>query len=498
MEGNTRYVIGYDLNDIQVQISYFELDNESPGTLVSDGENERLGVPTVLCKRKRVNQWSFGTEAQRLIMRDGEAEVNKLLSLALSGKAITIEGEDFNGIDLLILFVRKTLKLLSVYVSVEQIESFVFTVPKLDMEMLSVLERLSAAVPIERSRIMFQGYSEAVYCYMIHQPEELWDPECVIFDHDGKTMTAYHMHMNHRTTPIVGVIDKTEFEGLSIPDMSTYYDEEEDTAFEDADAGGDDGKASGTDEENENRDRESVKERPLAGSDDTEHLGNENDSGTEADIQDLRNARVVVSSEKEIDAMDEKLYNLIHEFLITRTVRSAYLLGQGFDGEWCGKTIRFLCMGRRVFQGSNMYSKGACYYGMDKLFPSENNDRYIFLGEDKLKFNLGIYIDRNGQEEYIALADGGENWFDISAEVEFLLKSGSKVQLIVTPLDGKEIRVMDIVLDGLPERPPKTTRLKLWVIFSSGNTVKAVVKDMGFGEIFQSSGLAWDKELTIE
>ena len=135
---------------------------------------------------------------------------------------------------------------------------------------------------------------------------------------------------------------------------------------------------------------------------------------------------------------------------------------------------------------------------MDKLYPSEINKRYIFLGEDKLKFNLGIYIDRKGKEEYIALADGGENWYDISAEVEFLLKGGSKVQLIVTPLDGKEIRVMDIVLDGLPDRPTKTTRLKLWVMFSSGNTLKAIVKDMGFGEIFQSSGLAWDRELTIE
>ena len=470
MDGNTRYVIGYDLNDIQVQISYFELNKKRRGKLVSDGENERLGVPTVLCKRKSVKQWSFGTEAQRLIRRDGEAEVNKLLSLALSGRSITIDGEDFNGIDLLILFVRKTLKLLSVYVSVEQIDNFVFTVPELNRDVLSVLERVAAAVPVERRRILFQSYSEAVYCYMIHQPEELWDPECVIFNHDGKSMTAYHMQMNHRTTPVVGVIDKTVYDGLSIPDMSTYYDGEDDE-YGDDDVDG---------------------SRP---SDDEKGQGG---TGTQEELQDLKNARMMISSEKEIDAMDEELYGIVHDFLITRTIRSAYLLGPGFDGEWCKKTIGFLCMGRRVFQGNNMYSKGACYYGMDKLYPSEINKRYIFLGEDKLKFNLGIYIDRKGKEEYIALADGGENWYDISAEVEFLLKGGSKVQLIVTPLDGKEIRVMDIVLDGLPDRPTKTTRLKLWVMFSSGNTLKAIVKDMGFGEIFQSSGLAWDRELTIE
>lgn len=486
MDGNVRYVIGYDLNDIQTQISYFELDNESPGTLVSDGENERLGVPTIICKRKRVNQWSFGTEAQRLIRRDGEAEVNKLLSLALSGRTITIEGEEFNGIDLLILFVQKSLKLLSVYVSVEQIESLVFTVPKLDREMLSVLERVAAAIPVERSRILFQSYCESVYYYMIHQPEELWDPESVIFDHDGNTMTAYHMHMNHRTAPIVGVIDKSVFEGLTVPDISVLYEEDDDIPDT-----ADDGVGAGAD--NDAHLSDASIQTPGEYGIDTK-AGKER----EKDLHDLKNARAMTSSGQEIEAMDQRLYNIIRELLITRTVRSAYLLGSGFDGEWCTKTIRFLCMGRRVFQGRNMYSKGACYYGMDKLFPSELNKRYIFLGEDKLKFNLGIYMERDGKDEYIALADGGENWFDISTEVDCLLRSGSRIQLIVTPLDGKEIRGIEIQLDGLPERPARTTRLNLKVSFTSGKTLKAVVSDMGFGEIFQSSGLVWEKKVTIE
>ena len=497
MDGNLKYVIGYDLNDIMTQISYYELDNNAPGELVSDGENERLGIPTVICKRKKVNQWSFGTEALRLIKREGEAEVNKLLSLALSGGSIKIDGEEFNGVDLLILFVRKSLKLLSVYVSVEQIESFVFTVPRLDRDMLAVLERVAAAIPVERSRILFQSYCESVYCYMIHQPVELWDPECVIFDHDGRSMTAYHMHLNHRTSPIVGVIDKTAFEGLSVPDMSSYYNEEDyDEESEPADENRD------TENEESDKDREHESDEDDGNNpkfmieDDTPDTEEEDEKGSE--LQNLKNARMQISSDMEIDAMDNELYEIIREFLIARTVRSAYLLGSGFDGDWCSKTIRFLCMGRRVFQGRNMYSKGACYYGTDKLYPTDLNKKYIFLGEDKLKFNLGIRMDRDGKEEYIALADGGENWFDISAEVDFMLKSGGKVQLIVTPLDGKEIRVLEIVLDGLPERPAKTTRLKLRITFTSGNTVKAVIRDMGFGEIFQSSGLVWEKEATIE
>ena len=73
MDQVTRYVVGYDLNDTLTQISYYELNNDAPETLVSGGDNERLGIPTLLCKRKKVSQWSFGTEAVRLIRNEGES-----------------------------------------------------------------------------------------------------------------------------------------------------------------------------------------------------------------------------------------------------------------------------------------------------------------------------------------------------------------------------------------------------------------------------------------
>ncbi len=446
MDQATRYVVGYDLNDTLTQISYFELNNDSPETLVSGGDNERLGIPTLLCKRRKVSQWSFGTEARRLIMTEGEAEVSGILALARGDKSITMDGETFAGIDLLILFIRKSLNLLSVYVSVDQIETLVFTVPTLDKAMIGVLERVAASIPVERDRILFQSYSESVYYYMIHQQQELWETESAVFDHDGRTMTCYHMRMNHRTTPMVGVIDEFTFNDVRVPEPEMLRSLDED---DDADPG------------------EGAKEA--------------SNEGTEVMINE----------------MDEALQQVIHDFLMSRPIRSAYLLGSGFEGEWCKKTIRFLCMGRRVFQGKNMYSKGACHYGMDRLKPTELNEKYIFLGKDKLQFNLGMNINRRDKEEYVALADGGENWFDISTVVEFLLISGSRVELIVTPLDGKEIRKIQVNLDGMPVRPEKTSRLRMKVSFLSGDTVKVVVEDLGFGEIFPSSNRKWETEVKI-
>ncbi len=424
MGNQSRYIVGCDLNDMVTQLSYFELNKDEPETLISDGENERLGIPTVLCKRRKVNQWSIGTEAIRLIEKDGEAEVNKLVSLALSDSKISIDEEEFTGIDLLILFLRKSLNLLSVYVSMDQIDSFIFTVPKLDSSMLSVLERVSVALPVGRDKIAFQSYSESVFYYMLHQEEELFKNEVVVLDHDGADINCYYMHLNHRTKPIVGMVDEYFFDDFESPDSENATEEEK-------------------------------------------HLA------------------------------DEKLLSMLHDFLMAKTVRAVYLLGDGFDGEWCKKTVSFLCMGRRVFQGKNMYSKGACYYGKDRIEPTGLNETYVFLGRDKLQFNLGMYVEHNGEEEYIALADGGENWFESESKLQLLLADGNKIKLIVTPLDGKEIRDITINLDGLKQRPLKTTRLELNVSFKSGTKVYACVKDLGFGEIFPSTGQYWEKEVEI-
>jgi hypothetical protein len=283
---------------------------------------------------------------------------------------------------------------------------------------------------------------------MIHQQQELWENESAVFDHNGHDMTCYHLKMNHRTTPVVGMIDEYTVNDVRIPDRDRIYE---------------------ADEEGEETDNENPQKSPER---------NEETDGL-------------------TDELDEKLQEIIHDFLLTRPIRSAYLLGEGFEGEWCKKTIRFLCMGRRVFQGKNMYSKGACYYGMDKLKPTELNEKYIFLGRDKLQFNLGMNVNRGDREEYIALADGGENWFDISTVVDFLLASGSRVSLIVTPLDGKEVRNVNVSLDGIPNRPGKTTRLMMKVSFTMYDTVKVVIEDRGFGEIFPSSGMKWETEVKI-
>ena len=89
----SRYILGYDLNDSMSQISYIELNESVPETVASDAEEERLGIPTVLSKRKGVAQWEFGTAAIKASESGYATLVSQLMSFAAAGARIEIEGE---------------------------------------------------------------------------------------------------------------------------------------------------------------------------------------------------------------------------------------------------------------------------------------------------------------------------------------------------------------------------------------------------------------------
>ncbi|MBE5848958.1 MAG: hypothetical protein E7298_02165 [Lachnospiraceae bacterium] len=418
-----KYIIGYDLGDSMSQISYFEINNSAPETVASDAEEERLGIPTVLSKRKGVAQWDFGNAAIRVSQNGTATLVDHLMSFAGAGAKIEIEGEAYDATDLLILFVRRSLNLLSMILSPSEVEYMIITVASLEGKLVDVVEKIAGAMPVDRDRIIIQTYEESIYYYLLHQPKDLWERDVTVFDYSGPYLRAYQLWMNKATEPVVAFVDRTDFNEIKMPKLMMKEEE----------------------------------------------------------------------SVEKADRIDEMILQISHDYFSNKDVGTVFLLGEGFEGGWCNKTLKFMCMGKRVFQGRNMYSKGACYCGKDKAQPCELNKEYVFLGPDKLKFNLGLKMIVAGEEEYLAVADAGENWYDSGVTYDFVLGESKSVPLIMTPLDGKGVENIEIELSGLPDRPAKASRLRLTVSFESETRMKIEVEDLGFGEFFPSTGRKWEK-----
>lgn len=180
-----------------------------------------------------------------------------------------------------------------------------------------------------------------------------------------------------------------------------------------------------------------------------------------------------------------------------RFISTVYLLGDGFRAGWQEQSLQFLCRNRRVFQGNNLFSKGACYGLLEKLEPSEEGKKHVFLGRDMLKANIGMNVMRQGKESYYALLDAGENWYELYKECDFLLTKEKELRFVITPLDGKHVQTKVIALPEENENGAPYTRYHMEMKMNAPDQVCVKITDLGFGEFYEASGNVWEEAFQI-
>lgn len=194
------------------------------------------------------------------------------------------------------------------------------------------------------------------------------------------------------------------------------------------------------------------------------------------------------------ELLDEALLKIARESCEGNRIGSVFLIGDGFEQEWMTDTLHFLCRGRRVFLGNNLFSKGACYGMLKRVCPQMAGQEYVFLGNEKLKANVGMKVFRQGAESYLAILDAGTGWYEAERTFEFYVQGGGSLGIIVTPLTGKAARTEWILLDELPQT---AARLQGHFYMESEKRLLAEVTDLGFGEIRPASGKIWKKVIEL-
>ena len=195
-----------------------------------------------------------------------------------------------------------------------------------------------------------------------------------------------------------------------------------------------------------------------------------------------------------LEELDRAIKAYFESFVEGRIVTALYLIGEGFSGEWYPESLKMFCRNRKVFAGNNLYGKGACYSAADHVWQSEVAGKYLFLGNDMLRYNVGVSVFAGGKEEYVPLLDAGTNWYDARAEIEFMMEEAETIELLVTPIDGSGKYTEILQLPELPERPFRSYRMSLFAEMQSEQGLLVRVKDEGFGEIYEKLpvGMTYD------
>lgn len=193
---------------------------------------------------------------------------------------------------------------------------------------------------------------------------------------------------------------------------------------------------------------------------------------------------------------DEVFLELIREVFAQRSISAVYLVGEGFEEPWYQRSLKILCNGRRVFAGNNLYAKGACYRAA-RMAGRKEAVPYVFIGADKISVNIGIRTPGAGKKAVYTLLSAGESWYEAKAQCEAMLWEDKAVEFILQPMQGDEALKERILLDGLPDRPDRATRVKISVEFLSVDRLHIEVQDLGFGELFPATDLCWTEEVDL-
>lgn len=174
--------------------------------------------------------------------------------------------------------------------------------------------------------------------------------------------------------------------------------------------------------------------------------------------------------------------------LSKHVISTLFITGKGFEEDWIDATLQELCLGRRIFKGQNLYTKGACYMARE-LKGEKKLDDYILLSEELLHSNVwfSAYVDAKVQE--VMLAKIGTPWFEVNEEIEFIFDGKPEIILHAKSLFERETSTYKLILDNLPNRPNKMTRAKLTICCKNQEYVKAQLEDLGFGELYPATGL---------
>ncbi len=195
--------------------------------------------------------------------------------------------------------------------------------------------------------------------------------------------------------------------------------------------------------------------------------------------------------------LDESFYAIMRRLHEEKEITTVYLLGDGFKDNWAKESLEFLCKDARVFQGNNLFSKGAAIAARERIAPRQECKGQLLLGKDKLKANLGMHLKKQGTVCYYALMDAGVNWYEVHALLDIILEEGNELQIEKTPLNGSDPSSTLIVLEGLPSRPKGTTRLRLTLDMTDERTVRIRVKDLGFGSVFPTTNMHWEEQFLV-
>ena len=200
---------------------------------------------------------------------------------------------------------------------------------------------------------------------------------------------------------------------------------------------------------------------------------------------------------KDLKTLDQPFREYMSRQMDKKIFSSIYLMGDIFKETWYSGSLSFLSRRGRVFQGENLFVRGACHAAYLREKGQENNQT-IYYSSNIVSVNVGMYAQSGEKQIYYPLIIAGTNWFEARKECEFLIEDEDRITLQLNSMDGKIKKIYEMMLPQLPQRQDGSIRLHMRLYYKNPFDLCIEIKDMGFGGFYPSEDKLWREEIHLK
>lgn len=200
---------------------------------------------------------------------------------------------------------------------------------------------------------------------------------------------------------------------------------------------------------------------------------------------------------KHPEEVDKELAQIAQKVMGNAGMSAIYLTGYGFEKyDRLDEFVRTACNRRRAFVGPNLYAKGAAIAAFEQFFGGNYNNRIVAC-EDRILADFDIEILEREKPKMYRAVRVGTNWYMAAKKLRFVVNDTKELKLHIKPIERKPDQDIVVSLEEFTERPDRMTKLMVEIDFSSATACRLAIKDMGFGDIYKTTGKTIYRDIKI-
>ena len=198
-------------------------------------------------------------------------------------------------------------------------------------------------------------------------------------------------------------------------------------------------------------------------------------------------------------AVDRWFASLAEKKMAGKIVSSVMLCGEGFsDISWARQFIKSISSqkSRKVYQTDTLYGMGAAFAAYH-IAENHKNFPYRCICDGRISATVSIFVDEQGESEQLILVQTGTSCYEARTSVDLNLIEQHILNLFVRNTGAQESYKLPLDLSSFMEDGRERTKIRLSIAFSKIDTMIVRIEDLGFGEIYPSTGQVVEQHYNV-